>query len=424
MNLCLVCSERLPFPPLLGGAVQTYVAGVLPFLSAQHRVAVISRCYGDLPAVEQVGNVTHLRVPATTLQRYLAGVTAVLAGLGPSLVHLLNRPGFVLPLLRACPGVRVVLGLHNLLFRPGLAPAGAAEILDRCGAVVTVSRFVARVLALGWPEAGEKCRVVYSGVDPRRFVPVREPAGAAMRAGLRAEWGLSGDQTLVLFAGRLIPAKGPDRLIRAMLTLADRYPGAVLAMLGGPWFGDSSVDRFGSMLRRLAEPLGRRVIFPGFVPVSAMPRWLAAADMLVCPSQWSEPMARVVYEAMATGLPVVASARGGLPEVVRHGETGLLVADHANPLAHAAAIEELLADPGLGQRLGQNGRAYVLEHHTWERVAGDLLAVYAALDYCAVATAPHGPTTGTGVAAPRWAARPGCVCRLPGGSGSGGSTHL
>jgi glycosyltransferase involved in cell wall biosynthesis len=107
---------------------------------------------------------------------------------------------------------------------------------------------------------------------------------------------------------------------------------------------------------------------------SDVPQILAALDVFVLPSLW-EGMPNAILEAMAAGLPVVATAVGGTPEVVADGKTGLLVPSH-NPAAMAEAMERLLRSPDLRHRMGQAGREQVLQHFTVERMVAQTQKLY------------------------------------------------
>jgi 2-deoxystreptamine N-acetyl-D-glucosaminyltransferase/2-deoxystreptamine glucosyltransferase len=111
----------------------------------------------------------------------------------------------------------------------------------------------------------------------------------------------------------------------------------------------------------------------GFVEHSAVPAVLASLDVLVLPSAYEE-MGSVLVEAMASGLPVVASAVGGIPEVVRDGETGLLVPP-GDVAALAGVLDRLAADPELRARLAAGARARARDY-AWPRLAGEVAAVY------------------------------------------------
>jgi glycosyltransferase involved in cell wall biosynthesis len=163
----------------------------------------------------------------------------------------------------------------------------------------------------------------------------------------------------VLFVGNLVAVKGVDVLLKAWSRLAaagvlgseDR-----LAIVGdGP-------ERGRLQAQAEALGLGPRVAFAGAVAFAEVPRWMAASDVLCLPSR-SEGTPNVVVEALASGVPVVATRVGGVPELVRQGENGLLVPPEDAP-ALAEALASALVRPWDGPAL----RASVA-HLTWERLA-------------------------------------------------------
>jgi spore coat protein SA len=178
-----------------------------------------------------------------------------------------------------------------------------------------------------------------------------------------------------LFVGRLSDKKGPHVLIHAMQHVVRRIPGAALLLVGSKWFGANRVDSYGEMLRTMASRVSARVIFVGYVPTHLVQEYFWVADLLVCPSQWQEPLARVHYEAMAAGLPIVTTCRGGNPEVVSGFGNGLTVQDYFDPEVIAAAICQILSDPAADE-MGRQGRKLAETRFSWDRVAHELTSVY------------------------------------------------
>ena len=187
--------------------------------------------------------------------------------------------------------------------------------------------------------------VVFDGVDMHRFRPSQD------RAALRAELEVGTDHFCVVSVGRIIPWKGLDVLARAVAQLADEGTNVRWLVVG------EGAGKPG--LEALVHALGiaDRVRFVG--QVESPERYLAAADVLVQPSLRPEPLGRAVQEAMAVGCPVVASAHGGLVEIVHHGETGFLVPP-GQPLAIAEAVAQLASDPGRRAEMARNARAHAL----------------------------------------------------------------
>jgi spore coat protein SA len=97
------------------------------------------------------------------------------------------------------------------------------------------------------------------------------------------------------------------------------------------------------------------------------------ADIFVCPSQWDEPLARVHYEAMAAGLPIITTNRGGNAEVVSGYGNGIVITNYKNPVNISNRIKYLLRNPRLAQNMGIAGRRLALKKFNWSRVAAEVL---------------------------------------------------
>jgi D-inositol-3-phosphate glycosyltransferase len=216
--------------------------------------------------------------------------------------------------------------------------------------------------------------VIPCGVDMNAFTPgdAQDRATARRALGFDTPDSLTGAiEPTLLFVGRLDPIKGIDLLLESVSLLKRR---ARLVVVGGDPAGDPEVER----LRALAATLGiaDRVTFPGAVPQSDLPRYYHAADALVVSSRY-ESFGLVAVEALACGLPVVASAAGGLPSIVRDGENGLLVRWRSAE-SFAGRIDELLGDPALVERLRARARPSVARFD-WPRIGDRVRDLYQTL---------------------------------------------
>lgn len=204
-------------------------------------------------------------------------------------------------------------------------------------------------------------QVMFNGVDVAAFYPsVREQ-------GLREQLGFASDDVVFAFAGRLVGWKGLAVAIKALAEppLAD-LP-VKLLLIGD---GDARAG-----LAKLATRLGvtERVVFQAPVPHRELPKYYAAVDGGVFPSIGDEAFGITIAEAMACGLPVVASYIGGIPEVVgNEGRCGLL-APAGDAAGFAAAMARLASDSVLRQRLGAAAAVRICENFTWTLAAQRLL---------------------------------------------------
>ena len=283
------------------------------------------------------------------------GLPALLARVRPNVVHthhMRSLPSRMAVLVGRARGSRTAVTDH------GLQGSSWGGLLPRLfDAFLTVSAYSAR--ELGAPPA--RTRVIYGGADPERYAP--DP-------------GLS--RSGVLFVGRLTPHKGVDRLLQAL------PDGAYARIVGVGGHDPLPPERhYPELLQQLARD--KNVAFVGAVPDSELPAVYRSAQVLVLPSveltcygkpiAVSELLGLALLEAMASGTPVIASRVGGVPEIVRDGETGFLVAP-GDVDQLRARLQQVLGDPSLARRLGDNARQDVLERFTWRAVADRCLAAY------------------------------------------------
>ncbi|MFI7107848.1 glycosyltransferase [Nonomuraea sp. NPDC050227] len=226
------------------------------------------------------------------------------------------------------------------------------EIGKRADAVLaTCSDEVSELCAMGVPE--RRVTVVPCGVDLTAF---RQQGPVAPRAGAK----------VVLSIGRMVPRKGVDTLIAALRQLPD----ADLVIAGGGPDDEEETARLRDLA--LAYGLQDRVHLIGSVPRTHVPALMRSADVVVT-VPWYEPFGMVPIEAMACGVPVVASAVGGHLDTV--AGCGVLVPPR-RPRALARALRDVLADPGRRAALGAAGARRARERYGWSRIAEQTEAVY------------------------------------------------
>ena len=284
----------------------------------------------------------------------LLPLTARLRGAGASvaLVNTLANLGAAYAARRA--GLPVVVRVAEIP-GPGLRRALLRALLTRVAdRVVTVSQAVADALGIA------HARVVHSGVALPSATQVER-----CRRELRAALDLGDDALVVGHVGQLRPHKGQRELVEAAARAAPRLPAATFAVLGDTERLPGYADR----LRSAGRPLGDRLRFPGFVDGGP-----AGLDVLAFTSTAPDPFPRVILEAMAAAVPVVAFTGGGVAEAVVDEVTGRLVAT-GDVAGLAEALVAVAVDADRRRALGRAGRARAREQFLEGEVAGRYLDV-------------------------------------------------
>jgi glycosyltransferase involved in cell wall biosynthesis len=363
------------FSPRTGSAIPTVVDGLCAVLPAgttpRPRVVVADGTYPDrYPSADVVGYPQAAARPADRYVDALAGRLGlprpgVRRELRPTLadqdawpagVVLAHNAPQLVPLVHERHAA--VLYAHNLLLRTYSARE-AGRVLGGVAAVVCVSGALAEQTAAHLPASlRDRLRVVPNGVDTTRFSPRADPG--------------RGERLRVTFVGRMIRDKGADVLLDA-LALLDRDDVEVTLVGSQNFDAGAARSPYEHEVAAKAAALGDRVRLVPFRPRAEVAEVYRQADVVVVPSRWAEPFALTVMEGMAAGVPVVASAIGGIPEVM--GDAGVQVRPD-DPADLAAALEALADDETLRRTVGRGCRRWA-QAHDWAWSRGRLDAVLA-----------------------------------------------
>jgi phosphatidyl-myo-inositol alpha-mannosyltransferase len=359
VRILLVCPYDWEAP----GGVQVHVRQLAAELRARgHRTTILApgprpsedagvRIVGRPVRVPYRGTVAPISFSPGSWRR----IRSAMRSFDPDVIHAhepLTPSTSMLAVLAA--SAPVVATFHASLDRSRLMEfTGPAlrQVSGRIGVAVAVSdaaaSFLRRVVRV-------PVEIVPNGVDVRAFAHPGRPV-QGLPAGPK-----------ILWVNRLDPQKGFEIMLRAFERLASEVGEAHLLVAG------DGRDR--ALLRSLPRQLRSRILRLGTVPHEELPRYHATADVFVAPATGQESFGIVLVEAMAAGVPVVASDIAGYREVVRDGVDGLLVPPN-DPIALAAAIRRILSEPELAASLKDAGRSRA-EAFSWLTVAPRLEAVY------------------------------------------------
>ena len=350
-----ILPEAEPFSESYGGALSRWVANTLrvdpasvviaPWCDGSwkfgnHRVITLRGLRWLSASVRASNN----RLPSQVREQAASLIfrtTFSAAGSG-DVVYIHNRPEYVRGLLRAYPRrqFKILLHMHNSHLAEG-HHTPAADLTVFC------SEFLER-------EAKKKftplnSAVIPNGADENCFYPASPTEHRAVPR--------------ILFVGRLVRDKGVDVLLSAMKLLHERNVQAQAHVVGSAKFGNNADDSYTRYVKTLAPP---NVTFSTYKVGQALGNEYRAADIFCCPSVFNEPFGMVNVEAMASGLPVVATEVGGVPEIFRHGG-GMLVPPN-NPSKLADALTTLIERRDLRVALGRQGYSSFTNNFRWEVV--------------------------------------------------------
>lgn len=357
MALLLVTND---FPPKLGG-IQSYLWELVrrvpnvTVLTARSAPTVECRAFDEAQPFRVVRHDARVLLPSRTLVATVDGLAREIAA-DAVIVDPVLPLGLVAPALTAAPVWAVVHGAE--LTTPGRLPGArqlAQRVLHAVEGVIAAGGYPARIAT---EVAGRPLRrvVIPPGVDTDRF----RPGG-----GDRSQFGLPAQVPLVLGISRLVPRKGFDVVIDAVI----RSDSWHLAIAGD--------GRDGPRLLRRARPIADRVHFLGRIPDDALPSLYASADVfsMACRDRWfgleAEGFGIVFLEAQATGLPVVAGRSGGSHEAVADAETGFVV----DPRDVGAVHDAIARAFAHRERLGAAARRRMEAEYTWDELARRLREV-------------------------------------------------
>lgn len=344
MRVFLVAPEGLPIPVDRGGSVQIYLEKLFVNVkqSADLQVSLIS------PGRTKIHESLHSPIDERDQTQYRAGVQKLIEQLSPDVVQIDNRPDFAMKLRQLLYAKRIVLNLHSTTFlqERHIAYPIARQILRQADAVVCNSQYLQATVARQFQLTASDWHpyVIYPGVDANVFARPVEHGRSYAKSTLH-----------ILCAGRIIPQKGVLVLVQAVRQLLRMGVQTELTIVGrSPAWAKAYEKKIQQEMRDLPVHWTR-----GVQP-QEMPAYYWQADLFVFPSQWDEAFGLVNLEAFAAGVPVVASALGGIPEVVTP-DCGVLVYQYSKPLAFAQAIADLWAQPDLFYDLRIGAKARALE---------------------------------------------------------------
>jgi glycosyltransferase involved in cell wall biosynthesis len=324
---------------------------------------------------------------ASTLNQftYILQVAKELQAMKYDVVHIHEESEFIDTIRALNPRLPIVLHMH-CEWLTQLDNKMIENRLKKTDLIIGVSNYITDKIRQSFPSLAKRCQTLYNGVD---LVTYRKDVEKDQKRSKNYQ---------LLYVSRVTPEKGIHVLIDAFKKVVKHYPTAHLEIVGpmevwgldnvillsddvkvqnlASFYGKGTSGSFIDQLKnRLDSPeMFDKVTFNGKIPQDKKVKLYQSSDIFIQPSIFHEPFNMSILEAMACQLPVVGSRVGGIPEIIKDGETGILV-EAGDSDSLASAIMELLSDEGLRMKMGVIGRKRV-ESLSWDDVVTNLLNLY------------------------------------------------
>lgn len=372
------------WPPNIYGGAGVHVKNLAEALEATGELSLAVHCFGG-PRVDAKGYA--LEAPFTeinpALQTLLIDMDMALNLEQSQLVHshtwYANFAGYLASKIYRIPHVVTAHSLEPL--RPWKAEqlGGGYQIsswveqisYENAAAIIAVSDGMRRDVLSSYPNIKpDKVRTIRNGIDPERFKPTQDSA-------VLSKYEIT--QPFALFVGRITRQKGLAHLLRAWRAIPDKY--SLVLAAGSPDEPQIGAE-VESLIKELQSQRGNIIWIKEMLPHNELVAILTAARVFVCPSVY-EPLGIVNLEAMACETAVVASAVGGIPEVVSSNETGILVNFDSDAMAFERELTDslltVLGDESLAKEMGLAGRKRAIAEFGWDKVAALTIDLYRSL---------------------------------------------
>ena len=362
-KIAIITSGRLPVPATKGGAVETKLDYILDYNATHHIFDITVYSIAPDRHIDKATEYNHYvhysfssiwsiikksiykklisnKYYDGDIEYFLYKCIKDIKCNSYDCIILANRPGYALE-LPPLANTKIILQINNDYLNKGKRMA--REIKQECALIITCSNYL-RKLAIEVPcNKNVPVVTIHNGIDIKRFVEAKPIQRKAL--------GITENDYVVFYSGRLTKEKGVLELIQSIIMIKD-IPNIKLIIAGASFYGkDKMTSPYIQKLQEVSNIIKENVIFTGFVNYDIMPSYLKIANVIVVPSLWEEPFGLTVLEAMASGVPLIATRSGGIPEICDGFAT---LIDRDNICENIAnAISYLYNNPEAARKLAQ-----------------------------------------------------------------------
>lgn len=393
MKIVRIVPEKLPVPPILGGAIETGVYEVCKRLENEFDLSIVSRpssikkkdklnyIYINRNFFEKICDFLITKFDKKNPLRVIAKIhnvliyslkTAIKIKNKFQIIHIHNDPNFVPLIKKFNKESKIILHLHNdHLITSKLLYNHYYKIINNCELIICVSHYIKDQIDKKFKNAKRKTIVLHNGTNTNNFKPISNEKSKL----IKANYGKKTD-LFILYVGRLTKEKGVHILIESFKNVLPKHPNAKLLVVGSSWFKNSKKTEYTNHLEKISKDIKEKILFTGFIQNQKLYDIYAISDIFVCPSIWNEPFGLVCPEAMASEKAVIATKVGGIPEIIDNNIDGILIKPN-NQQELTNKLIDLLNDSNKRSQIGRNARKKVIAKFDWNIVAKRTKKIYA-----------------------------------------------
>lgn len=378
MKIAIICSQGLPVPAVKGGAIETLVEIICKENEIYRELDIDVYSIYDDDAIESSKSYKNSKFIYSCKNKKYMSVKNKFVSLFRKIfkininyayaeeitkkindnynkVIIEGDASLILPISKKVNKEKLYFHIHHNPLSTNHAEF--RKEISSVNKVITVSNFISRGINKCMSQEKENVQaiVLRNCTNVKKF---NVNNYKQERNKLRDKYNIKNNELVIMFTGRPVPQKGIKELLIAFKKLCNRYNNVKLVIVGNSGFGKEIKTDFDNKLEEISESIKDKVIFTGFIHNSKMPQIHAMADIAVIPSIYDDPAPLVVMECMASGLAVITTDSGGIPEYVGENNCVSIIRDENIIINLEEALEKLVIDERYRKTLGENAHNY------------------------------------------------------------------
>ena len=376
MKIAIICSSGLPVPAVKGGAIETLVEIICKENEVYKKIDIdVYSIYDEEAIIESKKyeksnfiylcknkNYMKIRNKLVSFNRKILKLDSTYT-YSKEIAKRINNSydkviiegdsSIIIPIAKKVDKEKIYFHIHHNPLSTNHNQF--KKEISSINSVITVSEFISEALKECMIPKSVQTVILKNCTDIQKFNKSRY---INERIKLRKQYEVNDEDIVIMFSGRPVPQKGIKELLLAFKSLCSKYNNIKLLIVGNSGFGKEITTEFDKTLKDIAETIKEKVIFTGFIHNSKMPQIHAMSDIAVIPSIYDDPAPLVVMECMASGLPIITTDSGGIPEYIGNDNCICLKRDNSIVDNLGIALEELIINKEYRNTLGEKAHNY------------------------------------------------------------------